>query len=194
MRIGLSVLTSLVLMASPAVACQNDTECRGGRVCKDAQCVAPGCAADVDCPDPQVCEKGVCTHPAAAAPPRPQVYGEPETRGIKGLWLTGSIVLPVTYALTVTVTSILAEDSDKYVSLAAIPILGPWLILGEDSGGYDAPLAASGILQLAATTMIIVGVTVRREVPSRYGVDGSWTFRPTVTPGGGGGLLQRRAF
>lgn len=49
---------------APAVSgCTTDTECRGGRVCRDGACTTPACAKDVDCPAPQICESGVCRAP-----------------------------------------------------------------------------------------------------------------------------------
>jgi hypothetical protein len=80
-----------------------------------------------------------------------------------GLFIAGVIVFPVVYLLTVGVTAGLDTDGDD-IGEAAIPLIGPFLMIGNpDTEFFEAPLAISGILQLAGLTMVILGLTIQSQ-------------------------------
>ena len=61
-RLFLLVL-SVSLNANLALACENDQECKGARVCIDGACSAPAanrCKADIDCSGDLICVKRQC--------------------------------------------------------------------------------------------------------------------------------------
>lgn len=86
----ITLVVLVVVCAYPHLAvaqCENDEDCRYGRLCQDGQCTYPAgsCERDVDCPDGSICEAGRCmvAAPSAATasereehdlpPPRPAV-------------------------------------------------------------------------------------------------------------------------
>lgn len=182
-----------LLSGGPAQAqCTGDEQCRGARACIDGACKARPCVVDVDCPDPQLCEAGICVlfDPGTAAPPpvtlppplppstrvpvetappppplkvrRPKksvVRYRVEERDIPGLWIPGILVTAVTYVVTIP-AGFLTNDGGVY---SVVPIVGPWLMLSVDDEGTPY-WVASGLLQLAGLTAIVLGASLTREV------------------------------
>ena len=67
----LPILVPLLLaLGVPSAAwaqCGSDSDCKGGRICHEGQCMDPeavprGCANDRDCPGRDVCDSGRCIH------------------------------------------------------------------------------------------------------------------------------------
>lgn len=86
------------------------------------------------------------------------------TESIYGLWVTGLIVFPVSYVLTGTMATALSYNDD-YATYSWIPLVGPWLMLGEANGDAETGAAiAGGVAQLAGLTMFVLGLTLRRTV------------------------------
>jgi hypothetical protein len=99
---SLIVVAALVATEGRALACENDSQCKGDRVCTNGQCVArtagtapppasapptqppppppaapplaeQACKTDVDCPGEEICNAGVCrAEEQAAQPPAAQ--------------------------------------------------------------------------------------------------------------------------
>jgi peptidoglycan-associated lipoprotein len=59
----------------PRPECERDADCAGGKQCQDGRCVEPAkkaeCAADADCGPGKACEAGACVTKAAAVPECP---------------------------------------------------------------------------------------------------------------------------
>lgn len=91
-----------------------------------------------------------------------------ETKGIKGLYIAGPIVLGVAWIATIGVTAGVAAERDKgeATAYACIPVAGPWVMLGSNlkTDDYVAPLVVSGVLQGSGLLMTILGVAIRRPV------------------------------
>jgi hypothetical protein len=205
-----------------AAQCQNDAECKMGRVCRDGACVAAACKKDTDCAGDNVCEAGVCTGVSTAAPTAPvvEVPAAPipapatastqqpvqyrtEKKGIKALIIAGPIVFAVAWITTIIVTSAVSTDEDKgtATSYAAIPLVGPWVMMGSDSldtSDYTGALVVSGVVQTAGIIMTILGIAIRRErqVPvyasRKFGLEVA--LNPFVVPERGGGLMAVGTF
>lgn len=123
--------------------------------------------------------------------PRARAVEVEHSESIRALWLPGVIALPVSWLLTwTTASTYFVGDALTY---AWIPVIGPWLMLTQDLNGFEAPVVISGIVQGAATLMIVLGVTLRRTWTStEYVVDPSISFDLAPTPGGGYGSVTVR--
>ncbi len=195
------ILATALLWSQLARAqCQNDTDCRAGRVCRDGACSDRGCTKDLDCPGSGVCQNGACqvpavspatsVSPASATGPVAVYPRQVERRGILGLWLPGLIGETLTLATTIIVTAGVADSSVRGEALgySCIPILGPFIMLGNPGGldtrEYQGALVASGILQIASTTLLIVGLVVKHqvEVPALAFGDPANPMRVTLQP------------
>lgn len=209
---GLGLTALLTTLAAPAHAgCENDTECKGDRICSEGVCTSPppaSCSTDVDCSGDKICMDGGCAaaapapspdpEPAPAAvatpvaapppPPAPMMGAMPgsdtgETKGITGLIIAGPIVLGATWLTTIGVTAAVADGNGKAIGYAATPVFGPWMLIAEGAGDYTAPLAMSGLAQAGGLTMLIVGLAVRRPVnpTMALGDDVELTVSPTAS-------------
>jgi hypothetical protein len=205
-RVSASVaLASALLWSHPVQAqCQSDTDCRAGRVCRDGTCGDRGCTKDLDCPGSGFCQDGGCqipvVRPSSAVNPETVLPRQVERRGILGLWLPGLIVEALTWMTTIGVSAVVSDASvrGEAVGYSCIPVLGPFIMLGNPGGldtrDYQGALVASGIVQIASTTLFVVGLVVKHPVevtalsfgdpanPSRV------TLQPTLVAGRGWGL------
>ena len=93
-----------------------------------------------------------------------------ERQPIKGLAIAGGVVLGAVWVLTIGITAVINVSLDssrtgQNIGFSAIPVAGPMVILGTDSGADDyAPaLVVSTVLQSAGLIMLITGVSIRRE-------------------------------
>jgi hypothetical protein len=96
-------------------------------------------------------------------------YEEVQT-DIKGLWIAGIPIWTVTYLFTFLVTTTVDPNDEELVVFSAIPLIGPWMMLGTGKVAAGAPVGftvLSGILQTAGLAMIVVGKTVQttKKVP-----------------------------
>ena len=110
------------------------------------------------------------TPPTTTTPPPPRVRPrrtrrqvvleyKTEERSIPGLWIPGIVTTGLTYLITIPVGLGLNEGG----AFAFVPIVGPWLMMSVDDEG--TPLwIASGLMQAAGLTMIILGVAITRDV------------------------------
>jgi hypothetical protein len=84
------------------------------------------------------------------------------------LYITGPIVLGSMWLTTIAVTAAVSAPSDvgRATGYAAIPVFGPWVMLGSslNTSSYTGPLVISGVLQAAGLGITIAGFTARREV------------------------------
>ena len=167
--------------SSAAAACGSDDQCKGDRVCIEGSCQPPpakACNVDVECPGEQVCVASVCGapagqtkgaaswRPAATTPDPSKDVGPTETQGILGLIIAGPIVTGVTWMTTIGATAALG-GSGEFIGYASIPVFGPWVMLAaDDDGEYGAAMVSSGLLQGAGLTMMILGLSIRHEVPA----------------------------
>jgi hypothetical protein len=91
-----------------------------------------------------------------------------EPRAVPELYITGPLLLGVTYGLTVATTAATAAPPDqrRATSYAAIPVVGPWVMLGSNLPvlSYSAALVVSGIAQAGGLAVTIAGLVVRRPV------------------------------
>ncbi len=165
-----------------------------GEQTADAQGCIPGAQVACACPNGtqgvQACTtqgtfepcRCAAVAPLPAGPPPPQGYGPPpgqrpppryrtERTPILGLVIAGAVTFGVVWLATVGVTAGVSSDADRgeATGYAAIPMVGPWVMLGSDldTDDYSAALVTSGILQAAGVAMFVLGVTIRtkRKVP-----------------------------
>jgi hypothetical protein len=99
---------------------------------------------------------------AAIAPPavRARRVEVERSEAIRGLWLPALIVLPVAWVTTWTLSSS-AFEGDA-LTYSWIPVVGPWLMLSQNTGGHEAGIIVSGVVQAAATLALVLGLTLRR--------------------------------
>jgi hypothetical protein len=159
---------------------------------------AEPCTDDAGCDKGQVCESGACR--PAATPPRSPVEATPparrlplyttERRLMPELYLGGPVLFAATYAATVAVTADVAvkPDAGRATAYAAIPLVGPWVLLGSNLpvASYSAGLVVSGIAQAGGLAVTIVGLTVRRDV--RIPLIATEKVRVSVLPSAGGAV------
>ncbi len=101
-----------------------------------------------------------------------------ETQSIRGLWVPGLVGLPVSYVITWVVGSVTLPAGSSAADLAYIPVLGPWLILGEGlNGGGGEFYATMGIIQGVSLVCLVLGLAIRLPKPRTDGPTVS--LRPT---------------
>lgn len=197
--IAASAVAVLALATFDARAgCESDAQCKGDRICEDGTCVEPPApvapAPEAPPPEPVV----VPPPPPAPAiapsyPPQPDTW-QPRTerKGILGLIIAGPILLGVTWLTTIGVTAGLDSDGD-IIGYSAIPIAGPWVMMADDrTSDYTAPIAVSGVLQLGGLAMLIIGVSVKRDVPIEHGDPIELELTPVASPNLAGLALSGR--
>lgn len=94
-------------------------------------------------------------------------------RGLgEALWITGVAVFVPTYVLTgIAATTLVTVSESRSATIAEswIPIVGPWIMLG-DSAGFDtlqlAGTAISGVLQAFALASFIAGIVLVNDAPA----------------------------
>ncbi len=128
---------------------------------------------------------------------QPQVrqvrYVEQET-SVKGLWIPGIVLFGVSYVLTGTLASAAVASSD-YVGYSWIPLVGPWLMLGEAANDEQfAGALVGGIAQAAGLTMFVLGLALRQTVRvAVYSLDESNERAPRLAldlvPAPAGGMV-----
>jgi hypothetical protein len=119
--------------------------------------------------------------------PIPHGY-HPETRVRKGMVIGGAVVFGVPYLYSLLIASVGADVSgggSNPVASLAIPVLGPFIEMGETSSSTaHFMLALDGAAQTAGAIMFIYGLTTPRNVlvrndlamtvvPMHLGKDGS---------------------
>mgnify|MGYP001564466134 CR=1 FL=1 len=219
------------LRAAPARAddhpCASDRDCDRGAICIDSQC-EPGCNSDRDCERGDICRGRQC---ASARPPEsnapPGEAPPPELRSMRGLWIAGACVLGATYISTLAGTSVgLSADDSEYDSyytsssakaaeeeedndilgITAIPIVGPFISssMVDDKVGTRL-LILSGVVQVAALSMLITGLVIKRPVdepvanaaldePASGGSPPVWSVTPWATGDTAGATFQLTGF
>ena len=162
--------------------------CRAARDCRpELQCRANTCV------DPAAPPPANAGYPPAtgspATPGYPAGFGSPpgagaaygataadtgtKTEKITGLIVAGAVVLGSVWALTIVTAAVTSAVTDsnrtgKNIAYAAIPIAGPLISLADpdnDTEDYAVALVASTIVQTGGLTMLILGLTLEREVP-----------------------------
>lgn len=190
-----TILLSLFASNIALAQCTADADCRGGRVCKDGECVEPSalsCGKDTDCPEPMLCVEQKCSAPtpapapsAPAAPQKEIVYAEREIQGIPEMWIPGLVVLTLAWGATIGITAGV-DGSGERIAFSAIPVFGPFILLGEASNDYIAPLVISGVVQTAGLGFFIAGLAMSKTERVPVGValgDGPNPTRLVLLPG-----------
>jgi hypothetical protein len=172
--------------------CGKDKDCPGDAVCDSGRCrpmaaaagtgpaaaVPPAAAtappAGTVAPAPPATSPAPGPAPTAAPIPSafpvpPQIGGgETHSEGILGLIIAGPIALGVAWLTTIAVTGAVAADKDRSeaTGYAAIPLVGPWVMMGShlDTSDYRAPLVISGIVQTSGLIMLVLGLAIRHDV------------------------------
>lgn len=132
--------------------------------------------------------------PVQPAQPR---YVE-RTESTPALWVTGVVLLPVSWVLTWSATTATLDGyrDGAYWGWSWVPLVGPWFMIGDSYGLNGSEIAGavlSGIAQLSGLTLIILGVAIRQTVRvATYALDDS-ERAPELTlgvaPTYGGGML-----
>lgn len=184
MKLRVFALSACLLLSSRVALaqCAGDADCRGGRICREGSCVeaaAAACGKDTDCPEPMLCLEQQCRAPAPTAPPaagpsgtapkKEIVYAEREVSGIPEMWIPGLVVLTLAWGATIGITAGV-DGSGERIAFAAIPVFGPFILLGEASDDYIAPLVISGVVQTAGLGFFIAGLALSRTERIPVGV------------------------
>lgn len=127
-----------------------------------------------------------------ASPPAPAPRVGDEQRAVGNtLWVTGLSVLGASWALTgITSTTLVkvANARDVTIYESWIPVVGPWIMVG-DSRGFDTTQMAltitSGIVQTLACAAFIAGLVLESDAPREATAARIW-FAPTLGSGTAG--------
>ncbi len=126
--------------------------------------------------------------------PEPEV----ETRARIGLVISGAVLFGVSWVVHAAIVSPLAGILDEEVGvwddfryLGAIPLAGPWIQMavkptGAGEDGWVPYLIVDGILQVAGLTMLILGLTLRKEVGGYADAEPSFQVGPMLGEGAAG--------
>lgn len=125
----------------------------------------------------------------AVAVPQPRLVTEERSSSIKGLWLPGMIVLPVAWVMTWSIATAAFPESET-ASLAWVPVIGPWLMLGTDVNGAEGGIILSGVVQGIATLALVLGLSIRRTRTVQHYVIDPPGGGPPITVSFGGGPMQ----
>jgi hypothetical protein len=102
----------------------------------------------------------------------------PETQSIRELWIPGLVGLPVSYVATWVVASVTLPVGSSAVDYAYIPVLGPWLMLGQGiNGGGEEFYATMGVIQGVSLVCLVLGLAIRLPKPAADAP--SVSLRPT---------------
>lgn len=113
------------------------------------------------------------TSGAVVQPSRPS-----ETQSIRELWIPGLVGLPVSYVMTWVVASVSLPVGSTAAELAYIPVLGPWLMLGQGvNGSGEEFYATMGIVQGVSLVCLVLGLAIRLPKPATDAP--SLSLRPT---------------
>ena len=95
--------------------------------------------------------------------PQPRVHYVERQTSIKGLWIPGIVVFGASYVLTAAIgSSLVAGD---YASWCSVPLVGPWVALGDANNDSEvAGAVVGGVLQTAGLAMFVLGLSLRRTV------------------------------
>jgi hypothetical protein len=89
-----------------------------------------------------------------------------ETQSIRGLWVPGLVGLPVSYVMTWVVANLTLPLGSSGVDLAYVPVLGPWLVLGQGlNGGDEAFYVTMGVMQSMSLVCLVLGLAIRLPKP-----------------------------
>jgi hypothetical protein len=112
--------------------------------------------------------------PPPQQPAQPRYVDQEES--IMGLWLTGVILLPVSYVLTMTAAWSTVESSSgsferdiDYAWFSFIPLVGPWFMLAQNdtrslNESEIAGALLAGVAQTAGLVLIVLGLAIKRTV------------------------------
>src|SRR4051812_49017307 len=68
----LLICCAVLSLSTAALAdCESDSDCKGGKVCRQNQCVREACYRDMDCPADQMCSAGACVPAPSRDAPMP---------------------------------------------------------------------------------------------------------------------------
>lgn len=107
------------------------------------------------------------------------------------LWVTGLSVLAASWGLTGIASTTLvkvANARDVTIYESWIPVVGPWIMLGDSRGFDDTQLAltiTSALVQTLACAALIVGLVLENDAPRDPTVARVW-IAPTLGSGTAG--------
>lgn len=200
------ILVALLLapLAEADAQCSRDLDCASPNICIRGHCRPPMCTTDRDCMTGQICQSNRCiqggevepaprprwrrTRPLREHPDQPGEWVE-ERQSIRGLWIGGISVFAASYFAGILVSSAIDDSGDSTATLA-IPLAGPWILVGDADEGFETLLILDGLMQLTGVAMTIVGFTVKRTVRRRVYSDADLdgpvlTIAPTTFGGTG---------
>jgi hypothetical protein len=142
-----------------------------------------GCMSDAQCGPGTACVGGICAAQAQVT------YVE---RPIVGLIVAGAIVLPVTWAANILMSTLAAfalslggsPDAGGIFGWGFVPVVGPWVQMAyyQDSG-WQTFWGVMGGLQTLGLTMIVLGAVLRtREPVIALGEGRSLALAPSLSP------------
>lgn len=98
----------------------------------------------------------------------------------EGLTIAGLTVFVSTYGLTGLATTTLvlvANTRETTIAESWVPLVGPWIMLGDSSGFNDLQiglLAISGVLQAFSVAALIAGLVLQSEPSPTATARGPW--------------------
>jgi hypothetical protein len=192
--------------------CSKDTDCAGDDICNAGVCsgstsepVNPPAATASPAPEPTVPPAAAAVSPPAGPAPVPPpaapapVATTTETEGIKGLIIAGAVVWGAVWLLGIPITigidAGLDGDIDPVSGFMAIPLVGPWIALGEvapkNQDAFNPPIILSGVLQSAGAIMLVLGLAIRSPVEVPVYGSGELAVAPMALGDNGAGIGLR---
>jgi hypothetical protein len=152
------------------------------------------CASDADCAPGSTCRQGACQPSSSAAGAVPVVSGSPTSTdeaaqpasGVAqdvdapwsppvyqhtslpmAVWITGGAVFVASWGGLIALTAASVDEGEEApIAHAAVPLVGPWLMIKEDdTRDYDTFVILSGVLQAAGIGALVLGLTLERSQP-----------------------------
>jgi hypothetical protein len=112
-------------------------------------------------------------------------------RARKGLIIGGSVTLGAAYLTTVftgALAAALSTFSSSHMSVgpAFVPVLGPFLEMGQDHSGGQLSWAVLGLAQTAGALMLVSGLNSPRTILVRNDRLNVTSIMPLIVPGASG--------
>lgn len=163
-----TILFTLALMITAtdiaSAQCTADTECDAGQICSDGTCQTPETEAGPPAPETKA-EATAQTEPSQA-----QIASTVEKERIKPLWISGLAAFGAIYIANIVVSGVVAaqENKSKAAGYAAIPFVGQFLSIANDSdeypiADYKGPMILGAVLQFVAAGVFTAGMVIKRD-------------------------------
>lgn len=134
--------------------------------------------------------QGVPVVASSAPVAGPRIELREHDESLRSVWIPGLIGLPLAWILTWLPATASSSPEGDATEFSWIPLVGPFLMLGQPLNGGEAYYASAGAFQIASALALIIGLSVRRTVREQVWVAGGVELDVGVGLGGGAAAIH----